>query len=164
MRTPYDIMTTMQMTVKRTEFISVVMPAPQAKQSARFSNKRVYLPASKRKYISEVKKQIKEQFADKPKMGGTIKVSGLYCWPWRACDKKIKKAVDWIFFGQRPDIDNVSKLIFDAAQSICFDDDSCIVGMGVYKIRTHMPGYWLVLEEVEPSFQPVLERMKCRKK
>lgn len=157
---PFRFLNKLDVRVIRKEYIKIET-RPQAKQSTKFNGKqrRAYTSPSKRKYILEIEKEIKRQFEGKQKIKGLVRITVLYVFPWRQKeDKRLQKHVEWNFHEIRPDIDNLSKLILDAMKDVCYSDDCVVVGLSAYKIRSNKPGYWVLIEEIEPAFQELVEK------
>lgn len=134
--------------IKRTEYAHVPL-VPQAKQSVRFTKFGPAYPSKKKaQYMKDLKGFLRSSFAAEP-MTGPLRITLLFCFPWRKTEKKDVRAKEWALMDKRPDIDNLMKPFFDACNDICFDDDGQIVGVHAIKIRTEEPGIFVKLEELE---------------
>lgn len=134
--------------VVRTEYAHVPL-VPQAKQSVRFTKFGPAYPSKKKvKYMKDLKGFLRSSFAAEP-MTGPLRITLLFCFPWRKAEKKATKAKGWDFMDKRPDIDNLMKPFFDSCNDICFDDDGQIVSVSALKIRTDEPGIFVKLEELQ---------------
>jgi Holliday junction resolvase RusA-like endonuclease len=54
----------------------------------------------------------------------------------------------WSFHSHRPDIDNLSKFILDAANTICWEDDCFISVLLATKVYSTKPGVYIKIEEI----------------
>jgi len=134
--------------VVRTEYAYVPL-VPQAKQSVNFTRFGPAYPTKKKvKYMKDLKGFLRSSFAAE-QMTGPLRITLVFCFPWRKAEKKAVRAKGWSFMDKRPDIDNLMKPFFDSCNDICFDDDGQIVSVQAIKIRTDEPGIFVKLEELE---------------
>jgi len=108
---------------------------PQAKQSVRFSHGRgAYADPKKKLYVNNVAASI-SPYAESFKYNCPVKVGIIYCFPFRKSDRNVSRGT-FFYMEQRPDLDNLSKPVFDALTlSGMLTDDSNIVSTSVAKIR-----------------------------
>ncbi len=134
--------------VSRTEYALVPM-LPVPKQSVQFTRGGfAFTPAKKKQYVKDLRGFIRSSYLAR-KMTGKIRISLLFCFPWRKADKKKTREPGWAMMDKRPDIDNLMKPFFDACNDLCFDDDGQIVTVVAMKIRHEDPAIVLKLEELE---------------
>ena len=130
---------------------------PQPKQGVA-TNKRYahYVPAKKKEYMKKMLNGLKATYGlRKPPIEGPILLTVLYSFPWTSDYKKASKLLGWLFNTKRPDVDNLLKPLKDCMSGTCYRDDSQIVGVHAYKIRTDRSFVAVLLDEIkEISVQP----------
>jgi len=135
-------------TVKRTEYALAPL-LPQAKQSVQFTRSgQAFTPAKKKKYVKDLNAFIRASYAA-ARMTGPIRVTILFCFPWRSADSKKKRKDGWAIMDKRPDVDNLLKPLLDSCSDLTFDDDGQVVTVIATKIRHDDPAIVVKLEELE---------------
>lgn len=120
---------------------------PEAKQSVRFrSGGGAYTDKKKKQYQGNLVAKI-YPYVESMSFSGSVVVGVIFCFPWRktdgVTDPSIMRAMP-----QRPDLDNLSKPLFDAmTQSGLLKDDSAIVRASIMKCRWLYPGIALKVSE-----------------
>jgi Holliday junction resolvase RusA-like endonuclease len=119
----------------------------QAKQSTQFGKGHSFTPKKKREYVEKLTKLLVDSY-DGPKILGSVRLSVIYCFPWR---KQDFKSLGWVFKGTRLDLDNATKPLMDAIQDRMFGDDAQVVEMRARKIHTGWQGIAVRVDEVMPK-------------
>lgn len=117
---------------------------PQAKQSVRFSNGRgAYTDPQKKVYVNNLVAKM-HPYASSFKFSSPVIVSVVFCFSWRKSDKfGISEAgiSNYMYMSQRPDLDNLTKPVFDAlSQSGILSDDGVICLQASMKVRCAFEG------------------------
>ena len=120
---------------------------PQSKQSTRFGNGRSFTSPKKRKYLADLAKLLRASLTS-DSISGRIRLTVLYCFPWRQSDKQLQRDLGWSFMDKRPDIDNLTKPLCDALQAVALEDDSQIVDIRARKIRVEVPCIAVRLDQI----------------
>ena len=123
---------------------------PQTKQSTNFGRGRAWTSPKKRKYLSDLADCLREDLTD-GFISGRIRLTVLYCFPWRQSDKKLQRQLGWALMDKRPDTDNLTKPLCDALQSVALHDDAQVVEIRARKIRVDTPCIALRLDQITES-------------
>lgn len=108
----------------------VAQPRVKARQAGKFIQ--VYTPEKKIKpYKDAIKLVASQAMAGKPPLEGPIEVCIHFYFDRPKSHTKKQRECDW--HSQKPDIDNLTKAVFDALNEICFQDDSQICLLMVRK-------------------------------
>jgi Holliday junction resolvase RusA-like endonuclease len=131
---------------------------PQSKQSTSLKSRgrRTYTSRKKVKYIDDLVRDIKSNWMQAP-IQGMVRVTVLYCFPWRKADKDAGRIV-WALMNKVPDIDNCLKPLFDSMKGLCIEDDNQIVEVKARKIRFRVPCIAVRLDEVVERYTTVCEK------
>lgn len=123
---------------------------PRVKAAKRGKSIQVYTPEKKIKPYKDAIKLIASQaMAGKPPIEGPIEVCIHFYFD--RPKSHTKKQREFALHAQKPDIDNLTKAVFDALNEICFQDDSQICQLRVRKEWAHGdPAYTYVrIESVQ---------------
>ena len=115
-----------------------VSPIPQ--KSVRFYGKRAYDPS--KEYKEGLKRQLRKQCSGKL-IDGAIAIKIVFKMPIPKCTTKerIKKMLmGEVFHVKRPDVDNLTKAVFDSLNGVVICDDSQIYSLYAKKIYSTCPG------------------------
>ena len=122
----------------------VAQPRVKARQAGKFIQ--VYTPEKKIKpYKDAIKLVASQAMAGKPPIEGPIGVCIHFYFDRPKSHTKRQRECG--YHSQKPDIDNLTKAVFDALNEICFQDDSQIWELRVYKRWTEGPGKTIVTIE-----------------
>ena len=111
---------------------------PQSKQSTNFGRGRAWTSPKKRQYLKDLAALLRKDLTGVA-LSGKIRLTVVYCFPWRQSDKAMQRQLGWAFMDKRPDIDNLTKPLCDALQSVALADDAQIVELRARKIRSDVP-------------------------
>ena len=117
---------------------------PRVKAAKRGKFIQVYTPEKKIKpYKDAIKLVAFQAMAGKSPLEGPIEVCIHFYFDRPKSHTKKQRECDW--HSQKPDIDNLTKAVFDALNEICFQDDSQICLLTVFKEWAHdEPAYTYV--------------------
>ena len=124
---------------------------PQSKQSTRFGRKRAYTDKEKGAYVAELHLRAKINYSG-PLLKGFVRLTVIYCFPWRKKDKDIRSLV-WIPKDSAPDVDNLTKPVKDALQGVVYANDSSVVEERARKVWCGLTGIAIQIEEASRNLQ-----------
>lgn len=134
--------------LERKTLYAEVKPIP--KQSTNFAGKRAYTDKRKIKYMKKLLDGLLATYGMRePPMEGPIVMTVVFSFPWVTEHKKEHKVLGWLFNRKRPDIENLCKPLLDCMTGHCYRDDSEIVGLHAYKIRSDHTFVAVMLDRVK---------------
>ena len=115
-------------------------PASKLRPRFRVMGKYVqtYTPAKTKKAEQHIKEEIKKQFIRKPfSYPIVVELDFFFHIPkWYTKKKKQEIAENYYYHTNKPDCDNLAKLVLDAMNGLVYEDDKQIFGLKVTKFYT----------------------------
>lgn len=125
---------------------------PTGQQRPRFSryHKRAYKAKSQKQNEKDLLSLIRPFAPTRPMTGPVlITIVAKLSIPKSFSKKKIeqiKKLSLWPT--KKPDLDNITKQVFDVMNNLFFEDDKQVVGLFFFKKYSDNPGYHIIIQEV----------------
>lgn len=119
---------------------------PVAKGRPRFGKHGAYTPAKTRKAEETIKAFISpfDSFGSVPVCVDVMVLMPIpKSWPKKKQEAALAGDIEHT---GKPDLDNLAKLVLDAANGILWDDDSQIIKLHLSKMYSGKPGYILIIE------------------
>lgn len=120
--------------------------------AVRMTNKGKWVNKAAQNYLNYKKiigYQIQSQYKQKPIDGPVGVIAWFYMPIPKSWSKKKQREAVGQYHTKKPDIDNLTKGLFDAANGLIWIDDNRVVDMTVFKVYGENPGIELEVEAID---------------